>query len=79
MSKQIKTEIDANDIYKRVAVIEIENGNIHRKVLAPNDDISNEDIEVQNVCNEAWTDEIKLSWSNFMTEKENYYKNMGNE
>ena len=79
MSKQIKTEIDANDIYKRVAVIEIENGNIHRKVLAPNDDISNEDIEVQNVCNEAWTDEIKLSWNNYMTEKENYYKNMGNE
>ena len=75
MSKQIKTEIDANDIYKRVAVIEIENGNIHRKVLAPNDDISNEDTEVQNVCNEAWTDEIKLSWNNFMTEKENYYKN----
>ena len=79
MSKQIKTEIDTNDIYKRVAVIEIENGNIHRKVLAPNDDISNEDTEVQNVCNEAWTDEIKLSWNNYMTEKENYYKNMGNE
>ena len=79
MSKQIKTEIDANDIYKRVSVIEIENGNIHRKVLAPNDDISNEDIEVQNVCNEAWTDEIKLSWNNYMTEKENYYINMENE
>jgi hypothetical protein len=37
-------------------------GNWHRRVLAPNEDISSEPAEVQAVCNAVWTDEVKDSW-----------------
>ena len=37
MTKIITTYIDPNDIYKRVTVIEDENGKRHRKILSPND------------------------------------------
>tara|TARA_R100000234_G_scaffold76804_1_gene47774 strand:- start:217 stop:447 length:231 start_codon:yes stop_codon:yes gene_type:complete len=75
MAKIITTYIDPKDIYKRVTVIEDENGKRHRKILSPNDDISNEDINVQNVCNENWTDELKASWNNYITEKQNNIEN----
>ena len=64
MAKIITTHIDPNDTYKRVTVIEDENGKRHRKILSPNDDISSEDSNVKNVCNEAWTDSIKTAWQN---------------
>ena len=56
-----------------------ENGNLisqtrHRHVLMPDSDISNEQQEVQNICNTAWTQEVKDAWIAFKQEQE---KNLG--
>ena len=53
-----------------------ENGNLisqtrHRHVLMPDSDISNESQEVQNICNAAWTQEVKDAWTTFKAEQEN--------
>jgi hypothetical protein len=37
-----------------------------RYVLMPNRDVSSEDSQIQQVCNENWTQEIKDSYSNFL-------------
>jgi len=37
----------------------------HRKTLTPNLDISNEDAEVQAVCNAVWTQDVKDAWASF--------------
>jgi hypothetical protein len=37
--------------------------NFHRKVLAPNDDVSGEDAKVQAVANAVWTDEVKAAYA----------------
>ena len=36
--------------------------NFHRKVLAPNDDVSGEDAKVQAVASAVWTDEVVAAW-----------------
>jgi hypothetical protein len=43
----------------------------HRHVLNPDMDISNEPQEVQNICNTAWTQEVKDAWIAFKQEQEN--------
>ena len=43
----------------------------HRHVLHPDMDISNEPQEVQNICNTAWTQEVKDAWIAFKQEQEN--------
>ena len=43
----------------------------HRHVLYPDSDISNEPQEIQNICNTAWTQEVKDAWSAFKQEQEN--------
>jgi len=53
-----------------------EDGNLisqtrHRHVLYPDSDISNEPQEVQNICNVAWTQEVKDAWTTFKQEQEN--------
>ena len=35
----------------------------HRNVLSPNEDITNQPTEVQNICNLVWTQEIKDAWA----------------
>ena len=35
----------------------------HRKVLAPNDDVSGEDAKVQAVAAAVWTDEVKAAYA----------------
>jgi len=52
-----------------------EDGNLisqtrHRHVLMPDSDISNEPQEVQNICNAAWTQEVKDAYAAFKTAKE---------
>ena len=42
----------------------------HRHVLHPDSDISNEPQEVQNICNTAWTQEVKDAWSAFKAAQE---------
>ena len=52
-----------------------ENGNLisqtrHRHVLHPDSDISNQPQEVQNICNTAWTQEVKDAWIAFKAAQE---------
>jgi len=42
----------------------------HRHVLHPDSDISNEPQEIQNICNTAWTPEVKDAWIAFKAEQE---------
>tara|TARA_R110000824_G_scaffold350915_2_gene537845 strand:+ start:1143 stop:1397 length:255 start_codon:yes stop_codon:yes gene_type:complete len=39
--------------------------NFHRRVINPDEDISNETDEVKSVTNVVWTDEIKSSWASY--------------
>jgi len=43
----------------------------HRHVLMPDSDISNEPQEIQNICNAAWTQEVKDAYEAFKQEQEN--------
>ena len=52
-----------------------EDGNLisqtrHRHVLHPDSDISNEPQEIQNICNAAWTQEVKDAWIAFKAAQE---------
>ena len=42
----------------------------HRHVLNPDDDISGEPQETQDICNAVWTDEVKSAWATFQAENE---------
>ena len=44
--------------------------NAHRYVLHPDMDITNQPAEVQNICNTAWTQEVKDAWIAFKQEQE---------
>ena len=51
-----------------------EDGNLisqtrHRHVLMPDSDISNEPQEIQNICNTAWTQEVKSAYEAFKIEQ----------
>jgi len=37
----------------------------HRHVVHPDSDITEEDTEVQAVCNAVWTDAVKASWAEY--------------
>jgi hypothetical protein len=39
--------------------------NFHRWVLTPDDDISGQEQKVQDICNAAWTDEVKAAYQTF--------------
>ena len=73
-------KIEVVGIYKAVQVKQLlvisEDGkeisrNAHRYVLHPDSNISNEPQEVQNICNAAWTQEVKDAWIAFKQEQEN--------
>jgi hypothetical protein len=73
-------KIEVVSTYKIVQVKQLlvisENGkeisrNAHRYILTPDADISNEPQEVQNICNVAWTQEVKDAWIAFKQEQEN--------
>ena len=42
----------------------------HRHVLFPDMNIDNEPQEVQNICNTAWTQEVKDAWIAFKAAQE---------
>ena len=42
----------------------------HRHILMPDSDITNEPQEIQNICNAAWTQEVKDAYAAFKTAKE---------
>ena len=65
--------------YKAIQVKQLlvisENGqeisrNAHRYVLHPDMDISSQPQEIQNICNTAWTQEVKDAWNTFKQEQE---------
>ena len=62
MATTIRTKIQDNDEFKRISVITNTDGKLHRKVLSPHDDISNEDDAVKQLANSLWTDEVKAAW-----------------
>tara|TARA_R110002020_G_scaffold269582_2_gene484880 strand:+ start:566 stop:820 length:255 start_codon:yes stop_codon:yes gene_type:complete len=39
--------------------------NIHRRIITPDKDVSNEVDEVKSVTDVVWTDEIKSSWATY--------------
>lgn len=41
----------------------------HRWVLTPDMDISNQEQQVQDICNAAWTDEVKAEYQTFKAEQ----------
>ena len=76
-----KTEIDrieiANqwNIQVRQATVIERDGNFvsrtfYRWVLTPDMDISNQEQKVQDICNAAWTDEVKAAYEAFKAEQE---------
>ena len=43
----------------------------HRHSLSSDADISNENAEVQAVCNAVWTQDVKDAYATFLAEQEN--------
>jgi hypothetical protein len=41
----------------------------HRWVLTPNSDISGQEQKVKDICNAAWTDEVKAAYETFKAEQ----------
>jgi hypothetical protein len=41
----------------------------HRWVLTPDSDISGQEQKVQDICNVAWTDEVKSAYEAFKAEQ----------
>jgi hypothetical protein len=75
-----RTEIDkievVNDwnIQVRQATVIERNGEFvsrtfHRWVLQPDSDISDQEQKVQDICNAAWTNEVKAAYETFKAEQ----------
>ena len=52
-----------------------ENGTVisqsrHRYILQPDMDISEQPQEIKDICNTAWTQEVKDAWNTFKQEQE---------
>ena len=45
-----------------IHVREIENETYHRRVIHPTDDVSGEHIDIQQLAEEIFTDEVKAEW-----------------
>ena len=43
----------------------------HRWVLTPDDDISGQEQKVQDICNAAWTPEVRQAYEAFKAEQAN--------
>jgi hypothetical protein len=41
----------------------------HRWVLTPDSDISGQEQKVKDICNAAWTDEVKAAYETFKTKQ----------
>jgi len=41
----------------------------HRWVLTPDSVISGQELKVQDICNAAWTDEVKAAYETFKAEQ----------
>jgi hypothetical protein len=64
------------NIQVRQATVVTKNGeqvarSFHRWVLTPDMDISGQEQNVQDICNAAWTDEVKSAYETFKAEQAN--------
>ena len=50
---------------------EFVSNSFHRWVLTPDMDISGQEQKVQDICNAAWTDEVKAAYETFKAEQAN--------
>jgi hypothetical protein len=62
------------NIQVRQATVITKNGeqvarSFHRWVLTPDSDISSQEQKVQDICNAAWTDEVKAAYETFKAEQ----------
>jgi len=46
----------------------------HRWVLNPDSDISGQEQKVKDICNAAWTDDVKARYNQFKIEQQNRLK-----
>jgi hypothetical protein len=46
----------------------------HRWVLNPDSDITNQEQKVQDICNTAWTEEVRSAYEAFKIEQANRFK-----
>lgn len=46
----------------------------HRWVLTPDSDITNQEQKVKDICNAAWTPEVKSAFEAFKIEQANRFK-----
>ena len=48
----------------------------HRWVLTPDSDISNQEQKVKDICNAAWTPEVRQAYETFKAEQANRLNNV---
>jgi len=60
---------------RQATVIERDGGfvarSFHRWVLTPDSDISTQEQKVKDICNAAWTNEVKAAYETFKAEQAN--------
>jgi len=72
---QIEVVADWNIQVRQATVIERDgefvSRTFHRWVLTPDSDISNQEQKVQDICNVAWTPEVRQAYETFKAEQAN--------
>jgi hypothetical protein len=70
---QIEIVADWNIQVRQATIIEKDGVQVarsfHRWVLTPDMDISGQEQKVQDICNAAWTDEVKAAYETFKAEQ----------
>ena len=70
---KIEVVSDWNIQVRQATVIEKDGEQVartfHRWVLTPDSDISGQEQKVQDICNAAWTDEVKSAYETFKAEQ----------
>jgi hypothetical protein len=72
---QIEVVRDWNIQVRQCTIIERDgqfvSNTFHRWVLKPDQDISGQEQKVQDICNAAWTPEVKSAYETFKAEQAN--------
>ena len=70
---QIEVVVDWNIQVRQATIIERDgqfvSRTFHRWVLTPDMDISGQKQKVQDICNAAWTDEVKAAYETFKADQ----------
>jgi hypothetical protein len=75
---QIEVVNDWNIQVRQATIIERDgefvSNSFHRWVLTPDSDISDQEQKVKDICNAAWTPEVKAAYEAFKAEQANRLK-----